>query len=89
MSTQSLALYVDCTLIESVNWTYTGMDIATDGLLLVGGLIEDFETPFEVRAAAEMEWTRKYTQSVNQFLFFEWFPNVSRPGVVTAVLFES
>ncbi|KAI1882503.1 hypothetical protein AGOR_G00251430 [Albula goreensis] len=47
VSTQRLALYVDCMLVESVNWTYPGMDIATDGLLMVGGIIEDFETPFE------------------------------------------
>ncbi|XP_061118108.1 collagen alpha-2(XI) chain-like [Conger conger] len=47
VSAQSLALYVDCVLTEKVNWTYPGMDIATDGLLMVGGIIEDFETPFE------------------------------------------
>ncbi|XP_055741984.1 uncharacterized protein LOC129825890 [Salvelinus fontinalis] len=45
-----LALYVDCELVERVNWTFPGQDITTDGLLMLGGIIEGFETPFEVRA---------------------------------------
>ncbi|KAG5834202.1 hypothetical protein ANANG_G00259020 [Anguilla anguilla] len=47
VSARSLDLHVDCVLTESVNWTSPGMDIATDGLLMVGGIVEDFETPFE------------------------------------------
>ncbi|XP_030004254.1 collagen alpha-1(V) chain-like [Sphaeramia orbicularis] len=47
VASRRLALYVDCTLLESVDWVYHGMDIGTDGLLMVGGIIESFETPFE------------------------------------------
>lgn len=47
-STGRLALYVDCSLVESVDWVYQGMGISTDGLLMVGGIVESFETPFEV-----------------------------------------
>jgi hypothetical protein len=49
VSSSWLALYVDCELVERVNWTYPGQDITTDGLLMLGGIIEGFETPFEVR----------------------------------------
>lgn len=48
VSAQKLALYVDCSLLESVDWVYHGMGISTDGLLIVGGIIEGFETPLEV-----------------------------------------
>ncbi|XP_045923675.1 collagen alpha-1(XI) chain-like [Micropterus dolomieu] len=47
VSAKRLALYVDCSLLESVDWVYHGMGISTDGLLMVGGIIEGFETPFE------------------------------------------
>ncbi|KAM7393227.1 hypothetical protein PAMA_008057 [Pampus argenteus] len=47
VSAKRLALYVDCSLLESVEWVYHGMGINTDGLLMVGGIIEGFETPFE------------------------------------------
>ncbi|KAG8010866.1 hypothetical protein GBF38_010153 [Nibea albiflora] len=47
VSAKRLALYVDCSLLESVDWVYHGMGISTDGLLMVGGIIEAFETPFE------------------------------------------
>ncbi|GLD52766.1 collagen alpha-2(XI) chain-like isoform X1 [Lates japonicus] len=47
VSAKRLALYVDCSLLESVDWVYHGMGISTDGLLVVGGIIEGFETPFE------------------------------------------
>uniref|UniRef100_A0AAY4CW64 Laminin G domain-containing protein n=2 Tax=Denticeps clupeoides TaxID=299321 RepID=A0AAY4CW64_9TELE len=42
-----LGLYVDCAKVESVDWQSSGLDITTDGLLMVGGLVEAFETPFE------------------------------------------
>lgn len=48
VSAKQLALYVDCSLLESVDWVYHGMGISADGLLMVGGIIEGFETPFEV-----------------------------------------
>ncbi len=48
VSAKQLAMYVDCVLLESVDWVHHGMGISTDGLLMVGGIIEDFETPFEV-----------------------------------------
>ncbi|XP_068588520.1 uncharacterized protein [Cebidichthys violaceus] len=47
VSAKRLALYVDCSLLESVDWVYQGMGISTDGLLMIGGLVEGFETPFE------------------------------------------
>lgn len=50
VSTGRLALYVDCSMVESVDWAYKdGLGISTDGLVMVGGIIEGFETPFEVR----------------------------------------
>ncbi|GCB71462.1 hypothetical protein scyTo_0005946 [Scyliorhinus torazame] len=43
-----MELYVDCELIESVTWkNYFGMEITTEGLVIIGGLIEAFEMPFE------------------------------------------
>lgn len=48
VSAERLALYVDCSLLESVDWVSHGMGISTDGLLMVGGITEGFETPFEV-----------------------------------------
>lgn len=48
VSSKQLALYVDCSLMESVDWVYHGMGISTDGLIMVGGIIEGFETPLEV-----------------------------------------
>lgn len=50
VSSSWLALYVDCELVERVNWTFPGQGITTDGLLMLGDIIEGFETPFEVRA---------------------------------------
>ncbi|KAG5840838.1 hypothetical protein ANANG_G00192920 [Anguilla anguilla] len=47
VSAHRLALYVDCELVESVNWNNPSLDITTDGLLMVGGIVEGFETPFE------------------------------------------
>ncbi|KAM7369300.1 hypothetical protein PAMP_013579 [Pampus punctatissimus] len=55
VSAKRLALYVDCSLLESVDWVYHGMGINTDGLLMVGGIIEGFETPFELLVWAKSE----------------------------------
>lgn len=52
VSARRLALYVDCSLLESVDWVHQGMGITADGLLMVGGIIEGFETPFEVSHSA-------------------------------------
>lgn len=48
VSAKRLALYVDCSLLERVDWVYHGMGISTDGLFMVGGTVEGFETPFQV-----------------------------------------
>lgn len=48
VSFEWLAVYVDCVLVEKVSWMYPYMGITTDGLLMVGGIMEGFETPFEV-----------------------------------------
>ncbi|KAM7392084.1 hypothetical protein PAMP_022720 [Pampus punctatissimus] len=42
-----LEVYVDCWLVERVNWAYPWQSISANGLLIVGGTIEDLETPFE------------------------------------------
>ncbi|XP_061115428.1 collagen alpha-1(V) chain-like [Conger conger] len=47
VSAHRLALYVDCRLVESVNWDSPSLDITTDGLLMVGGIVEGFEMPFQ------------------------------------------
>ncbi|XP_051551945.1 collagen alpha-1(XXIV) chain-like [Myxocyprinus asiaticus] len=47
VSFEWLAVYVDCVLVEKVSWMYPYMGITTDGLLIVGGILEGFETPFE------------------------------------------
>lgn len=50
VSTGQFALYVDCAMVESVDWSYKdGLEITTDGLIMVGGIIEGFEVPFEVK----------------------------------------
>ncbi|XP_068508834.1 collagen alpha-1(XI) chain-like isoform X1 [Syngnathus scovelli] len=47
VSGQRVAIFVDCTLLESVEWVNQGLGIKTDGLFIIGGIIEGFETPFE------------------------------------------
>ncbi|KAG7499803.1 hypothetical protein JOB18_050051 [Solea senegalensis] len=49
VSAKQLAVYVDCSLLESVDWFYHGLGVSTDGLLMVGGVTEDSETTFEGR----------------------------------------
>lgn len=50
---ERLELRVDCQLVESVSWSnYFGMGVTTEGLVIIGGLIEPFEIPFEVRACS-------------------------------------
>lgn len=48
VSAKRLAFYVDCALLESVDWVNHGLGISTDGLFMVGGTMEGSETPFEV-----------------------------------------
>ena len=52
VAARGLALYVDCALVEEVGWGYGGMDFTPDGLLLLGGILEGFETPFQVRSSS-------------------------------------
>lgn len=47
-SLEHLAVYVNCVLVEKVRWTFPYLGIPTDGLLMVGGIVQGFETPFEV-----------------------------------------
>ncbi|XP_029108675.1 collagen alpha-1(V) chain-like [Scleropages formosus] len=47
VSLRQLALYVDCALVENVNWTYPSLEVSTDGLIMIGGIVEGFETPFK------------------------------------------
>lgn len=48
VSAKHLAVYVDCSLLEKVDWPHPGMRISPDGLLLVGGAVQRYDTPFEV-----------------------------------------
>lgn len=48
VSWDKIELYADCRFVESVAWrNYFGMQVTTEGLIMIGGLIEAFETPFE------------------------------------------
>ncbi|TNN82987.1 Collagen alpha-1(XI) chain [Liparis tanakae] len=48
VSAERLALYVDCSLLESVDWVHQGGAVRADGgLLVIGGAVEGAETPFE------------------------------------------
>ncbi|XP_029914981.1 uncharacterized protein LOC115364620 [Myripristis murdjan] len=42
-----LEVYVDCILVERVDWAYPSQDVSTEGLLMMGGILEGFEIPFE------------------------------------------
>lgn len=48
VSAKQLAVYVDCSLLEKVDWPHPGLRISPDGLLLVGGAVQRYDTPFEV-----------------------------------------
>lgn len=51
ISVERLELHVDCRLVDRVSWSsYGGMGVHTEGLIILGGLIESFEIPFKVRA---------------------------------------
>lgn len=52
VSSTRLALYVDCALLESVDWVNPGMELSADGLLVVGGTTDRADTPFEVSGSA-------------------------------------
>lgn len=73
VSAGSLALYVDCVLVEDVKWGYPGMDISTDSLLVVGGIIEDSEIPFEV-GAVHLTFTHCADRTSKQPLSKCWQP---------------
>ncbi|XP_077479636.1 uncharacterized protein LOC144091290 [Stigmatopora argus] len=47
VSGRRVAIFVDCALLESVDWVNQGLGITTDGLFIIGGIVEGFETPFE------------------------------------------
>ncbi|XP_042334647.1 collagen alpha-1(V) chain-like [Sceloporus undulatus] len=48
ISSERLVLYIDCHLVESIVWPrHSGMGVTTEGLVVIGGLIEPFEIPFE------------------------------------------
>ncbi|KAG7281457.1 hypothetical protein CRUP_012400 [Coryphaenoides rupestris] len=47
VSVWGLEVYVDCSLVESVRWAYRRQGISTQGLVMLGGILESFETPFE------------------------------------------
>lgn len=50
ISLERLELHVDCRLVDRVSWSnYFGMGVNTEGLIIIGGLIESFEIPFKVR----------------------------------------
>ncbi|KAM7144509.1 uncharacterized protein RBU57_015648 [Macrochelys suwanniensis] len=48
ISSERLELHLDCQLVESVGWSNSfGMGVTMQGLVILGGLIESFEIPFE------------------------------------------
>ncbi|XP_077594079.1 uncharacterized protein LOC144210983 [Stigmatopora nigra] len=47
VSSRRVAIFVDCALLESVEWVNQGLGIRADGLFIIGGIVEGFETPFE------------------------------------------
>ena len=51
-----LDLYVDCSLVERVAWTEPWQRVALDGLLIIGGSLDDSETTFEVSKHVSAEW---------------------------------
>jgi len=53
VSVWGLEVYVDCSLLESVRWPYRRQGISTQGLVMLGGILESFETPFEVRGRGD------------------------------------
>ncbi|KAJ0015536.1 hypothetical protein NQD34_009156, partial [Periophthalmus magnuspinnatus] len=47
VSSKRLAVFVDCVLLETVEWVHFGLGIGLDGLLMVGGITGTYDTPFE------------------------------------------
>ncbi|KAK0139727.1 Collagen alpha-1(XXI) chain [Merluccius polli] len=47
VSVSGLEVYVDCSRVDRVDWAYRRQDISTQGLVILGGILESFETPFE------------------------------------------
>ncbi|KAM4663938.1 uncharacterized protein O3C94_012153 [Discoglossus pictus] len=48
ISAKGVVLYVDCKLVESLPWSnFFGLGVSTDGILMLGGLIETFDVPFK------------------------------------------
>ncbi|KAJ0057623.1 hypothetical protein NL108_011103, partial [Boleophthalmus pectinirostris] len=47
VSSKRLAVFVDCALLETVEWVHFGLGIGLDGLLMVGGTTGTYDTPFE------------------------------------------
>lgn len=60
ISLERLELHVDCRLVDRVSWSnYFGMGVNTEGLIIIGGLIESFEIPFKVRAGQGLLYLRE------------------------------
>lgn len=57
ISSEGLELHVDCRLVGRASWSgHIGMGVSTEGLVVLGGLVEAFEIPFEVRAGQGWVW---------------------------------
>ncbi|XP_040261534.1 collagen alpha-1(XI) chain-like [Bufo bufo] len=74
ISSKSVTLYVDCKLVEKLPWSnFFGLGVKTDGILMLGGLIEPYDIPFKGSlqqlvfvmgvAGAAQHYCRNYNQT--------------------------
>ncbi|CAJ0927398.1 unnamed protein product, partial [Ranitomeya imitator] len=73
ISSKGVVLYVDCKLVEKLPWTnFFGLGIKTDGILMLGGLIETYDVPFKgslqqlVFVMGEQGAAQRYCRNYNQ-----------------------
>ncbi|XP_068104129.1 collagen alpha-1(V) chain-like [Hyperolius riggenbachi] len=89
VSAKGVALYVDCRLVETLPWSnFFGLGVSTDGILMLGGLIEPYEVPFKGSlqqmvfvtgdSGAAKNYCRNYNQSCVSSFPSERFLNHSR-----------
>ncbi|KAG6927299.1 hypothetical protein G0U57_010095, partial [Chelydra serpentina] len=101
ISSERLELHVDCQLVESVGWSNSfGMGVTMQGLVILGGLIESFEIPFEGALqqltfqmgdpGAAGEYCGGYNTSCASAFSTDAFRNPSRsPGELSPAWLES
>ncbi|XP_072286112.1 uncharacterized protein [Pyxicephalus adspersus] len=89
ISAKGVTLYVDCKLVETLPWSnFFGLGVRTDGILMLGGLIEPYEVPFKGSLqqlifvmgdpGAARDYCRNYNQSCLSSFTAEHSLNCSR-----------